>query len=125
VEITGFVDSVEPYIRSAAVVGAPIRTGGGMRVKVAQAMAMGKAIVATPLAAEGIEAHGASMPLVLASSAEDFAAATALLLASADARKILGIQAREFAMTHLSWSKFGDRLEGIYAELRPPSRCLA
>jgi glycosyltransferase involved in cell wall biosynthesis len=119
VEVTGFVESVEPYIRRAAVIVAPIRTGGGMRVKVVHAMAMGKAIVATPRAAEGIERPDGDMPLLLASSAEEFATATAGLLGSADARRALGKRAREFAATHLSWSRYGDRLESIYAELLP------
>ena len=55
VSVTGPVDDVVPYLDRAAVVAAPIRLGGGMRVKVLEALAAGKAVVATPLAVEGLD----------------------------------------------------------------------
>ena len=55
VVVTGEVADVNPYLDAAAVVAAPIRVGGGMRVKVLEALAAGKAVVGTPLAVEGLE----------------------------------------------------------------------
>ena len=57
VSVHGSVPDVTPYMDRAAVVVAPIRIGGGMRVKVLEAMAAGKALVATRRAAEGVEAQ--------------------------------------------------------------------
>jgi glycosyltransferase involved in cell wall biosynthesis len=54
IKVTGRVPDIMPYLERAAVVLAPVRLGGGMRVKVLQAMAMGKAVVTTPLGAEGL-----------------------------------------------------------------------
>jgi glycosyltransferase involved in cell wall biosynthesis len=53
--VTGAVVAVDPYLERASVVVAPVWSGGGMRVKVLEALAAGKALVATPLALEGLE----------------------------------------------------------------------
>ena len=56
VELTGFVPDLRPHLAEAAAVVVPLRLGGGTRLKIVEAMAMGKAIVSTTLGAEGIEA---------------------------------------------------------------------
>src|SRR5215472_12681558 len=56
VELTGFVSDLRPHLGAAAAVVVPLRLGGGTRLKIVEAMAMGKAIVSTTLGAEGIEA---------------------------------------------------------------------
>lgn len=53
--VTGRVDDVRPYIRRSKVFIVPLRIGGGTRLKILEAMAMGKAIVSTTIGAEGIE----------------------------------------------------------------------
>ncbi len=57
VELTGFVPDLRPHLAAAAAVVVPLRLGGGTRLKIVEAMAMGKAIVSTKLGAEGIEAR--------------------------------------------------------------------
>ena len=94
VVVTGRVDDVTPYLDRAAVVVAPLRLGGGTRVKVLEALAAGKAVVASPLAAEGIEAVDGEH-LLLAESDEELVDATARLLADPDARSSLGRRARQ------------------------------
>src|SRR5438046_2770243 len=54
VEITGWVPDVRPYLSQAEVVVVPLRIGGGTRIKIPEAMAMGKAVVSTPIGAEGL-----------------------------------------------------------------------
>ena len=56
VELTGFVPDLRPHLAEAAAVVVPLRLGGGTRLKIVEAMAMGKAIVSTTLGAEGIKA---------------------------------------------------------------------
>ena len=56
VELTGFVPDLRPHLAAAAAVVVPLRLGGGTRLKIVEAMAMGKAIVSTTLGAEGIDA---------------------------------------------------------------------
>ena len=54
VDVTGRVDDVRPYMRDAAVYIVPLRIGGGTRLKIFEAMAMGKAVVSTTVGAEGL-----------------------------------------------------------------------
>lgn len=89
-----------------------------MRVKVLQAMAMGKAVVTTPVGAEGL-ADVPDRPLVIAQDAQHFARETAALLADAEKRRRLGRRARAFVQTHHTWAAYVERLEAVYAEVAP------
>jgi len=114
VSVTGFVPAVSPFLDRAAVVLAPLRTGSGMRVKVLQALARGKAVVATPLAASGLAPEA---PLLLADTAPRIAELVVGLLNDAEGRRALGQRARAFVSTHHSWEAFADRLASMYREL--------
>ncbi|RLC79849.1 MAG: glycosyl transferase family 1, partial [Chloroflexi bacterium] len=79
ITLTGWVDDTRPYIAGAVVYVAPLRMGGGTRLKLLEAMAMSKPVVATRLGAEGYPvADGREM--VLADTPADFAAAVVGLL---------------------------------------------
>lgn len=115
--VTGRVHAVEPFLQGAAVVLAPLRAGGGMRLKVLQAMAHGKAVVTTPLGAEGLAVGPCLPPLAIGRDAAEIADATAALLADDTARRSLGHSAHAFVADHHSWHSYRRRLEAIYAEL--------
>lgn len=116
IEVTGFVDAVEPYIDSAAAVIVPLRLGGGTRLKIVEAMAKAKAIVSTPIGAEGIDVvHGESA--LLASDPAGFAAHVESVLADAALARRLGEAARSLAESRYSWPALVDGLERFYAEL--------
>jgi polysaccharide biosynthesis protein PslH len=115
--VTGPVPQIEPWLERAAVVVAPLRIGGGMRMKVLHAMAMGKAVVTTPRGAEGLEIDGHHPPLVVAADADALAAAVAALLADAAQRRRLGADARAFVLEHFSPDAHVRRLENVYAGL--------
>lgn len=119
IAVTGAVPEIEPYLARAAVVVAPIRIGGGMRMKVLQAMALGKAVVTTPRGADGLEVVGQRPPLVIAEDAEGIARAVCDLLADPAGRQALGARARAFVAEHYSPQACVQRLEAIYAELQP------
>lgn len=116
--VTGFVPEIEPILERAAVVLAPVRTGGGQRMKVLHGMACGKAVVTTARGADGLAIAGERPPLAIADDAGGIAAATAMLLASRGARHELGARARAFVREHYSTRAYGRRLEAIHAELR-------
>jgi polysaccharide biosynthesis protein PslH len=85
VQVTGKVPSVADYLQSATVVIVPLRIGGGTRLKIFEAMAMGKAVVSTTIGAEGLDVtHGRD--LLLADTPESFAASILELLRNADLR---------------------------------------
>lgn len=116
VSVTGPVDDVDPYLDRAAVVAAPIRLGSGMRVKVVEALAAGKAVVATPLAVEGLDVTAGDQ-LEIAEGEGEFTAALARLLGDGDARRALAGRARAWAQAELGWDRAVSRYEELYAEL--------
>jgi glycosyltransferase involved in cell wall biosynthesis len=121
VEVTGVVPSLGPYLARAAVVAAPVRIGGGMRMKVLHALAVGKPVVTTTRGAYGLHVGGEELPLIVADDGERFAAETAALLADEPRRHALGERARAFIQRHYDADSYGSRVESTYREvIRPP-----
>lgn len=116
VSVTGLVPDVTPYYDRAAVVVAPIRLGGGMRVKVAEALALGKATVATPLALEGLGVTDRREAMI-ADSAHSFASTTAELLAHPEQRAALAARAHAWAREHLGVARTADAYSSLYEGL--------
>ena len=92
--VTGGVDSVEPYYDEADLVVAPIRFGGGTRVKILEALSFGRAVVSTTLGAEGLELMG-GRDLELADQPSDFASICVALLENQRRRFDLAKYGRE------------------------------
>jgi len=110
VEVTGRVDDVRPYMDAAAVYVVPLRIGGGTRLKIFEAMAMGKAVVSTSVGAEGLPVvHGDH--LVLADEPRAFARSVVRLLRDVDRRRQLEHAARTLVVEHYDWSVVAASLE--------------
>jgi glycosyltransferase involved in cell wall biosynthesis len=122
VEVVADAPSVRPHTEAAAVVMAPVRTGGGMRMKVLQAMAAGKAVVTTPRGTEGYTGFGEEPPLAVGESEVEIAAATAALLQDGAARRSLGERARDFAERHHSPEAWAERQTAVFEEARAARR---
>jgi glycosyltransferase involved in cell wall biosynthesis len=118
IEAIADAPSMEPHLEAAAVVVAPVRSGGGMRMKVLEAMARRKAVVTTALGAEGFASLEPVLPLLVADDSEGIASAIASLLGDEGERLELGRRAREFAERHHSPAAWAARLEGVYEEAR-------
>jgi glycosyltransferase involved in cell wall biosynthesis len=112
--------SIEPHMAEAAVVVAPVRTGGGMRMKVLQALAAGKAVVTTSRGTEGFDCFATAPPLAVADLVEDFATEVAALLDEPQQRANLSRRARAFAEEHYAPSAWAARLETAYEEAQGP-----
>ncbi len=121
IKVTGPVATIGPFFERAAVVVAPLRIGGGMRMKVLQAMALGKAVVTTSRGADGLTLDGCAPPVLVADSTEQIAVAIIALLNSDERRRVIGQQARVFVTEHFSASAYAQRIEAIYSELRSAS----
>lgn len=113
VVLTGWVEDVRPYIAAAGVYVIPLRIGGGTRLKVLEAMAMGKVIVSTALGCEGFDLVP-DQELVITDAPAEFAAAVVALLNDAERRKRLGRAARRFAGSRYNWRTIVPRLERVY-----------
>lgn len=116
VEIAGRVPAVAPYLAEAAVVLVPIRLGGGMRVKVQEALAAGKAVVSSSRALAGLSVRDGEH-VVVAESDEAFAERTAELLGDPERRAALGRAARAWAASHLGWDATVERYHELYARV--------
>jgi glycosyltransferase involved in cell wall biosynthesis len=118
VELVADAPNVFPHLEEAAVVMAPVRTGGGMRMKVLQAMGAGKAVVTTTRGTEGYTGFGEEPPLLVADSEAEIAAATAALLVDDERRVRLGQRARDFTERHHSPEAWAERLTAVYEQAR-------
>ena len=116
VEFTGFVPDLRPHLAAAAAVVVPLRLGGGTRLKIVEAMAMGKAIVSTTLGAEGIEAVP-GRDLLLEDQPEDFANAVNRLLAEPGLAARIGNSARQLSEARYAWSGAAQTLESFYRQI--------
>ena len=121
IEFTGFVSDLRPHLAEAAAVIVPLRLGGGTRLKIVEAMAMGKAVVSTMLGAEGIEATP-GRDLLVADEPAAFADAVNRLLADPGLAKRVGQSARELAVRRYAWSGAAKALESFYREILDESR---
>jgi len=90
--------------------------GGGTRLKMVDAMAQGKAIVATRIGAEGIHGEG-GRHFMLADDPDSFARATVELLCDPRRRAELGAAARQRAVDTYAWPILGERLAGYYSDV--------
>lgn len=113
VTVTGFVDDVRPWMRRAAVYLCPIRDGGGTRLKILDAMAMGLAIVSHPMAIEGLELEPGRHVLV-AEDVEGLSRAVERVLSEPAVARALGRAARERVVERYATKAIGARLVAAY-----------
>jgi polysaccharide biosynthesis protein PslH len=118
IEVTGRVDDVRPQIAKGAVYVVPLRIGGGTRLKIFEAMAMGKAVVSTTIGAEGLPVRDGEH-VRIADDPQAFADAVLHLFNDDQERERLGQHARELVVDHYDWSAAAAELEGALLRLRP------
>jgi glycosyltransferase involved in cell wall biosynthesis/peptidoglycan/xylan/chitin deacetylase (PgdA/CDA1 family) len=116
VEVTGLVDDIRPHLASAAAVIVPLRVGGGTRLKVLEAMAMGKTLVSTTVGAEGIEARP-DRELLIGDEPDAFAAACVRLLGDGGLRRRLGAAGRALVVERYSWRAVAEELGRFHRTL--------
>jgi glycosyltransferase involved in cell wall biosynthesis len=121
ITVTGWIDDLREVVARAAVFVVPIVSGAGLRGKVLEAWAMGKAVVTTSLAVEGLKVEHGRNALV-ADTPADFARAIATLLRNPERREQLAAAALTTARRHYDWSVTLAQLEQEYeAVVRGPA----
>jgi sugar transferase (PEP-CTERM/EpsH1 system associated) len=110
IEVRGYVDDMAQEIAAADVVVAPLRTARGIQNKVLEGMAMARAVVATSLANEGIDAEG-DKNILLADAADDFADCVTSLLSDSILREEIGESARQFIEENFTWDNALAKLD--------------
>jgi len=116
---------VTEHLRAAAVVVVPLRVGGGTRLKIYEAMALGKAVVSTTVGAEGLDVHS-GQDIVLADEPNAFSDAVVRFLNDLQFRRRYESRAAELAARY-GWpsiaARFGEVLEQVRGQVcsRPKS----
>jgi sugar transferase (PEP-CTERM/EpsH1 system associated) len=103
VEVTGRVDDVRPHVAKGAVYVVPLRIGGGTRLKIFEAMAMGKAVVSTTVGAEGLPVTS-GRDVAIADDPAQFADAVVTLMRDAKARQSIETAARHLVVERYDWT---------------------
>ncbi len=109
VNVTGFVPDVRPYLRGATVCVVPLRIARGVQNKVLEAMAAGKAVIASPEAVAGLRVEDGEH-LMIAGSPEDFAGAALEVIRNASLRESMERRARHFVETEHDWNPLLQKL---------------
>ena len=114
VVVTGAVPDVRPFIARAHAVIVPLRVGGGTRLKILEAMAMGRPVVSTSLGAEGL-AVANGRDILIADGAPAFADAVARVLDDERISLSLALAGRRLVEREYDWPASVRRLEALYA----------
>ncbi|MFT5105480.1 MAG: glycosyltransferase involved in cell wall biosynthesis [Verrucomicrobiales bacterium] len=121
IEVTGTVDDVRPYLARCAFLIVPLLSGGGTRIKIMEALAAGVPVVSTSIGAEGLGLVDGEH-LLIADSAEDFAAAVSRMAADPAMRKRLSAGGSALARAEYGWARataiFMHHCENVLTERR-------
>lgn len=116
INVTGAVDDIRPYVRQARAFVVPLRSGGGTRLKILQALSMGCPVISSRLGAEGLDVRDGEH-LLYADAPDDFLAAIDRLLGSPDEAVRLGKAGRALVSSKYDWRSCLSGLEALYAGL--------
>lgn len=121
VTVTGTVADIRPYLWNAALVTLPMQSGTGIKNKLLEAWAAGAAIVATPLACQGVAARDGDN-LAVATTAEEFAAKIIELLADDQQRARLGRQGQQTVQQGFDWASVALQLRQLADSVKCPKQ---
>ncbi len=113
---TGYVSDIRPVVKSSSVCVVPLRVGGGTRLKILEALAIGTPVVATAKGAEGLRLES-GRDLLIANSPEEFAENVVKLLRDPDLREFLTRNARSSIDEIYGWSHIGHKLQASLEHL--------
>ena len=113
VQLTGYVDDIRPYMQRAACFIVPLRVGGGTRIKILDAWAMGKAVVSTAIGCEGLDAID-GVNIAIRDAPRSFAQAVCEILEDPNLRQQLERGARRTAENLYDWNMIGGAMMREY-----------
>ena len=116
IELVPNPEDIRRYIARGAVYVCPIIDGGGSRLKLLDAMAMGKAIVSTTIGAEGLRCS-AGKHMLIADTPVEFAENVLKLMEDLPLRRRVSAAARKLVLDEYSWGVIGNHLASAYAEV--------
>jgi len=119
--IAGYVDDVRPYMQRASIFIAPMRCGSGTKIKVINAMAMGKAIVPSSVGAEGIKVESGK-DLIITDAPQEFADQVLRLLKDPARLRQMGENARQVVERYYDWRVIYKKMDALYEKVASSKR---
>jgi glycosyltransferase involved in cell wall biosynthesis len=116
VHVTGRVDDVVPYYQKSAICVVPLRAGGGTRLKILEAMALGRPVVSTTIGCEGLDVVD-NEHLMVADTPEQFAEKIERLLTDRQLFERISANGRKLVETRYDWDRIAEQLMDVYAEI--------
>ena len=113
IQAIGYVDDVRPHIHRSSVFFAPLLSGSGTKLKVLNALSLGKAVVTTSIGAEGINVKNGEN-IVIADDPREFADKTVYLLQNPEIAKNMGGKARQVVEKYYDWRIIGQKIYNVY-----------
>ncbi len=113
IQVTGYVEDLEPYLRNAALMVVPVLAGSGMRVRILEAFSRGLPLVTTSIGLEGIAAVDGEEVLI-ADESEAFASAVVSVIRDPELQDRLSINARKLATSRYDWRIALSPLDRLY-----------
>jgi len=124
IEVIPNPEDMRPWLARAAVYVCPLLEGGGTRIKILDALAMGKPVVSTSVGCEGLRVRQRENVLI-GDSPQDFAGSVIEALNDPALRQTLGRAGRTLVERHYDWSRIGLQLEDAYQRALDRSACQA
>jgi polysaccharide biosynthesis protein PslH len=121
IDVTGWVDDLRPHFERAAVVVAPLRMGGGTRLKILEAFAAGRPVVSTPIGCEGLQVRDGEH-LLVSDRPDVFARHVVRLLEDRRLGRQLAAAARRLAEREYGWASVTARLREFHGEVLEAAR---
>ena len=115
IQLLGYVDDVRPYFSKALISVCPIIDGGGTRIKILDALAMGMPIISTSIGCEGIDVTPGD-DVLIADTPEEFVEKVEKIVSDVGIRKRMCVNARKTAENKYSWNAIGIKLDRLYSK---------
>jgi glycosyltransferase involved in cell wall biosynthesis len=112
VKLTGWVEDTRPFICKSTLFIVPIRVGGGTRLKIYEAMAMGKAVISTSIGAEGLPVTNGEN-IVIVDNPVEFQNRIIELLEDKEKREKIGAAASLFVRENFAWQRVSERFSEL------------
>jgi glycosyltransferase involved in cell wall biosynthesis len=120
IKVTGYVESLNPFYETAQVVVCPLRIGGGIKVKILEALKAGKAIVSTSVGAQGLVHNNRA--LCICDTVIDFANSVIRFLTNPHERYLQEQEALRFGRTFPTWKQIAEEYTYCYQKFVPTIR---
>lgn len=116
IHVTGWVEDVVPYYEHSSVCVVPLRAGGGTRLKILEAMALGRPVVSTSIGCEGLDVTDGEN-ILIADHPQEFAEKTVKLLSDDNFRQLIASNARKLVENRYDWDILASRLLNIFTQV--------